>query len=122
MNLCLWSWPLIAKWKKGRDAHRVEGERQLQVGNYSAAEQSLILALAEAEFRVTSAKKRASLLWSLAEAQRKQGKLPQAEQSIRQAIALVSELKGQEIGQYGECLELLPGVHPNTANHPHDDQ
>src|SRR5947207_15757152 len=70
MNLCLWSWPLIAKWNKSRDAHRVEGERQLQIGNYSEAEQSLILALAEAELRATSAKKRASLLWNLAEAQR----------------------------------------------------
>ena len=122
MNLCLWSWPFIAKWKKGRDAHRVEGERQLQVGNYSEAEQSLILALAEAELRVTSARKRASMLWNLAEAQRKQGKLPQAEQSIQQAIALVSELKGQEIEQYGECLELLAGVHRDTGNHPQEQQ
>ena len=62
------------------------------------------------QHRATSAKKRASMLWNLAEAQRKQGKLPQAEQSVRQAIALVSELKGQEIEQYGECLELLAGV------------
>src|SRR5262245_65181605 len=61
MNLCLWSWPLIAKWNRRRDALRVEGERQLQIGNYSEAEQSLILALAEAELRATSAKKRASL-------------------------------------------------------------
>jgi tetratricopeptide (TPR) repeat protein len=122
MNLCLWSLPLIAKWKKSRDAHRVEGERQLQIGNYSEAEQSLVLALAEAEHRSASAKKRASVLWNLAEAQRKQGKLPQAEQSIRQAIALVSELKGQDIEQYGECLELLADVHRDTGNHPQEQQ
>src|SRR6266850_1382027 len=68
MNLCLWSWPLIEKWKKSRDAHRAEGERQLQIGNYPEAEQSLLLALAEAERRPVSVKKRTGMLWNLAEA------------------------------------------------------
>ena len=122
MNLCLWTFPLIEKWKKRRNASSVEGERQLQVGNYPEAEQSLILALAEAEHQRTSVKKRASLLGSLAEAQRKQGKLAPAEQSLRQAMALVAELKGQGHEKYGHCLESLAGIHQDSGNHPQEQQ
>jgi len=92
MNLCLWTFPLIEKWKKRRDALSVEGERQLQVGNYPEAEQSLLSAIAEAEGRRDSVKKLTGMLLNLAEAQRKQRRFSPAEQSIRQAMALVAEL------------------------------
>jgi len=89
MNLCLWTFPLIEKWKRRRDASSVEGERQLQVGNYPEAEQVADSAVAERNTKRASVKKRASLLRNLAEAQRKQSKLAPAEQSLRQAMALV---------------------------------
>src|SRR5688500_13086559 len=94
MNLSMWTLPIVMKWKKQRDAVSVEGEKHLRVGNYPEAEQSLTIALEEAGRRQSSAKKRAAILLNLAEAQRKQGKFSLAEQSIRQAMALISELVG----------------------------
>src|ERR1700676_1443318 len=107
VNVFGWSWALFDKWNKQRNRLTVEGEQDLQVGNYAEAEKSLTLAAAEAESRGASAGKRATILRNLAEAQRKQGKLGEAEQTIQKAIALLSNNTGQSRQQYGDCLDVL---------------
>jgi tetratricopeptide (TPR) repeat protein len=122
MNLCMWSWPIVAKWKKQRNAQYAAGEKHLQVGNYAEAEQKLAVALAEAQSRNRPPLKRAEILRNLAEAQRRQRKFPPAEQSIRQAMALVADLKGQGREEYGQCLELLGCLFEDSGNYPQTQQ
>src|SRR5690242_14752464 len=71
INLCVWTLPWVEKWRKQRNALSDEGERHLLAGNYPEAEQSLTLALAEAEHQKTLISRRFSILRNLAEAQRK---------------------------------------------------
>src|SRR5436190_19220786 len=122
MNICMWTWPFVDKWRKQRNARSVEGERQLQVGNYPEAEQTLTAAVAEAATQRSSPSRRASILQNLAEAQRKQGKFAQSEQSIRQAMALVADLNGQSWQQYGQCLDLLAATYRDSGNYPQAQQ
>src|ERR1700756_5213992 len=105
MNICLWTLPRIEKWRKERNAHVTEGERQLGVGNYAEAERELILAAAEAEDRASSVAARAAIRRNLAEAQRKQSKFAEAKDSALQAIALTSGAKGQSRSEYAHALE-----------------
>jgi tetratricopeptide (TPR) repeat protein len=123
MNLCLWTFPIIQKWKKRRDAPGLEGEGHLLVGNYPEAEQALRKALSQAEHQRITVKKRASLMRNLADAQRKQGKFAEAQESILQVLALSSDLmRDGLIEEYGLCLELLAAVHQDTGNHPQEQQ
>src|SRR3954470_17634340 len=101
MNACMWMLPIYERWKKKRDSHLLTGQSQLRVGNFAQAEQSLVLALAAAEEQHASEKKRAGILMSMAEAQRKQSKMGPAEQSIRLAMALV------RAADLAPCLEIL---------------
>lgn len=118
VNVFGWSWALFDKWNKQRNRLTVEGEQDLQVGNYSEAEKSLTLAAAEAESRGASAGKQATILRNLAEAQRKQGKLGEAEQTIQKAMALLSNNPGQDRPQYGDCLDVLADVYRDQGNYP----
>ena len=105
LNVFGWGWQIVDKWNKKRNQLLREGEQELQVGNYSEAEKFLTLAAAEAESHAASTARRAMILRILTEAKRKQGNLAGAEQTIRQAIALLSNTAGQSRGQYAECLE-----------------
>src|ERR1700676_1037782 len=117
VNVFGWSWALFDKWNKQRNRLTVEGEQDLQVGNYAEAEKSLTLAAAEAESRGASAGRPATILRNLAEAQRKQGKLGEAEQTIQRATALLSN-PGHDRPQYGDCLDVLADIYRDQGNYP----
>jgi tetratricopeptide (TPR) repeat protein len=119
INVFGWSWELFNKWNKKRNQLAAEGERELQVGNYSEAEKSLALA-ADADSRGVSAGKRAAILRNLAEARRKQGKLAEAEQTIRQAITLLPDRTGPGGSQCADCLDLLADVYRDQGNYPQE--
>src|SRR5881296_1448043 len=95
INVALWSWPRIDKALKKKNAHSLEGEKQLQAGNYKEAEAALLLAVADAETRRRSSLKRAELLCRLAEAQRRLAKFGEAEATLLQAMELVADGEGQ---------------------------
>src|SRR5258708_5321896 len=98
INVFGWSWPFVDKWIKRRNRLTNEGEQELKVGNYSEAERALTLAAAEN--RGAGPGKRASILRNLAESQRKQSKLAEAERTIRQAMEMLSSRTGQSRSQY----------------------
>jgi tetratricopeptide (TPR) repeat protein len=118
INVFAWTWPLIERWSRRRNRLALEGERQLQIGNYSEAEKSLEAAAAEAIRRSASALKQAGILLRLAEARRKLGRLPEAEQTVRMAMPLVAGLKGPGRSQYGYCLEMLAAISEDQGNYP----
>jgi tetratricopeptide (TPR) repeat protein len=118
INVFGWSWPIIDKWNKRRNRLIADGEQELQVGNYGEAEKSLKLAAAEAESHGAPAARRSMILRSLAESQRKQDKLAEAEQTARRATVLLSDTTGQGRSQYGECLDVLADVYQDQGNYP----
>jgi tetratricopeptide (TPR) repeat protein len=119
INLAIWVWPRIEKILKERRAQTDLGEKHLQVGNYKEAEEALEKAIVEAEFRKSSASKRAALFVSLGESQRRQGKLDEAERSIRQAMALAPGQGGEQRAQF---LDRLASVEEDRGNHPQAQQ
>jgi tetratricopeptide (TPR) repeat protein len=98
-----WVTPHVKEWHRKRHENRVEGERHLESGNYAEAERHLIVAIAEAEQRRYSIVKRNALRLHLAEAQRRQGKLEEAERSARLAM----EDAGADSGLRGMALDAL---------------
>jgi tetratricopeptide (TPR) repeat protein len=118
MNLFMWTYPIFAKWKKKRDAGADGAELQLKVGNHPEAEKLLILALGQADQQRRPRIWRVRMLRRLAEAQRKQGKFAQAEETVTGAIAMVLDPKGQDPDEYGFCLEELAAIHHAAGNHP----
>jgi tetratricopeptide (TPR) repeat protein len=80
------------------------------------------MAAIEAELRKSSPMKQAELLMSLGESQRKQKKLDDAEDSIKLAMGLVREAKGESNERYGQCLEALAGVEEDRGNYPQAQQ
>ena len=93
------------------------GEKELRIGAYSAAEKSLAFAAAEAKRRGAPASKQATILRNVAEAQRSQGDWARAEQTIRQAMALISGNTGEGRTQYADCLEALADVCRDRGNY-----
>jgi tetratricopeptide (TPR) repeat protein len=75
--------------------NRVEGQRHLDARNWSEAEKHLTLALAE---RRHSSKRRLDLLLGLAQAQRRQAKLVEAEQTTNTAIQLANQSRDYSLG------------------------
>jgi tetratricopeptide (TPR) repeat protein len=118
INVFGWSWELINKYNKRRNRLAADGEQELRVGNYSEAEKSLAQAAAEANGRGASPAKRATILRNLAEAQRKQGKLAEAEHTIRQAITLLADRTGPGGSQCADCLDVLADVYLDQGNYP----
>ena len=118
INAFGWGWELFNKWNTRRNQLAVQGERELQVGNYSEAEKSLALALTEANSSGFSAGKRAAILRNLAEAQRKQSKFAEAEQTIQQAITLLPDRSGQDGSQCADYLDLLADIYRDQGNYP----
>jgi tetratricopeptide (TPR) repeat protein len=103
------------KWSLERNLSRVEGERHLKARNWPEAEECLIDAVEDADRRGHSVQK-IHLRLQLAEAQRKQGKLTDAEQTVRAALehtARVSNPSG-----YVQCLDALAEVFHDGDNFP----
>src|SRR5579863_4871525 len=118
INIFAWSWPRIDKWNKQRNRYTVAGEQHMQVGNYGEAEKSFELAAAEAERRGSPWTRQSTILLNLADARRKSGKLQEAEQTVRRAMALVVENGGQTGPAYGACLDRLASVFEDQGNYP----
>src|SRR2546425_13113206 len=68
INISRWGWQLIDKRNPRLTLLIATGEKELQVGNYSAAEKSLAFAAAEAKRRGAPASKQAMILRNVAEA------------------------------------------------------
>ncbi len=117
-NVFGWSGQFVDRWNKRVNQLTAAGEQDLHVGNYGKAENSLALAATEAERHGVPAATRAMILRSVAEAQRKQGKLAEAEQTIRQAMALTPDGAGQGRSQYADCLDVLADVYRDQGNYP----
>jgi serine/threonine-protein kinase len=110
-----WTKPRAAAWSLERSINRVEGERHLKARNYEEAEKYLALAVAEADERRHSVRKVQFRLY-LAEAQRKQGKLAEAEQTVRTALEHTARISNPS--GYVQCLDALAEVFHDGENYP----
>jgi tetratricopeptide (TPR) repeat protein len=119
MHMAAWATPRLKAWSLERNLNRMEGERHLKARNYTEAEKYLTLAVAEADAQLHSVRIVQFRLY-LAEAQRRQGKFEQAEQTIRTALehtARVSNPAG-----YVQCLDALAEVFHDAGNFPAMEQ
>ena len=83
IRFAVWATPHVQEWHRKRNLNLSEAERHLSARNWSEAEKHLAAALAE---RRHSSKRRIGFLLDLQNAQRRQGKLGEAEQTTRTAI------------------------------------
>jgi tetratricopeptide (TPR) repeat protein len=83
IRFAVWVTPHVKEWHRKRNLNVWEAARHLEARNWSEAEKHLSAALTERRY---SLKKRTGFLLDLEKAQRKQGKLDQAEQTARAAI------------------------------------
>ncbi len=107
--------PQIGSWSLERSLNRVEGERALKARNWPEAEKYLAHAVAEADVRQHSVRKIHYRLL-LAEAQRKQGKVADAEQTVREALEHTARISNP--GGYVQCLDALAEVFCDAENFP----
>lgn len=114
LKLAAWATPAIRRaWSLERSLNRIEGERNLKSRNFAEAEKYLMEAVAEADQQRHSVRK-VQFRLELAEAQRKQGKLGEAESTARAALehtARVSNPAG-----YVQCLDALAEVFHDGEN------
>ena len=115
MQVAAWATPRVGQWSLERGLNRVEGERQLKARNYAEAEKYLERALHEADVQRQSVR-RVQFRLELAEAQRKQGKLNEAEQTVRDALELTARVSNP--AGYVQCLDALAEVYHDGGNFP----
>jgi tetratricopeptide (TPR) repeat protein len=87
IRVAAWATPRVQAWHRQRHMNRVEGQRHLDARNWTEAEKHLTAALAE---RRHSSKRRLELLLGLVQAQRRQTKFAEAEQTADLAIQLAN--------------------------------
>ena len=107
--------PRLAAWSLDRNHDRTEGERLLKAGSYAEAETYLDRAALDAEKRGHSAPKRIQVRLLLAEAQRKQVRLNEAEQTVRAAIEVAARIDDRVA--YLQCLDALADIFGDQGNH-----
>ncbi len=100
--------PAVESWTIDRNWSRAEGERLLKAHQYEDAEPYLVEAVAEADQHSMSSAKRVRLRAQLADVQRKQGKLDEAETNLREAIQLAAGTS--DSAGYLLCLDELAEV------------
>jgi tetratricopeptide (TPR) repeat protein len=115
IKLAAWATPQIRAWSLERSLNRVEGERHLKARNWSEAEKYLTQAVAEADERRHSVRKIYFRLL-LAESQRKQGKVAEAEQTVRTALEHTARISNP--AGYVQCLDALAEVFHDAENYP----
>jgi tetratricopeptide (TPR) repeat protein len=91
-KLFAWATPFVQQWLKAGEYNRVEGDRQLKARNFVEAELRLKDAIDELGVGGGSPTARIRLQLQLAEAQRKQGKIDEAEATIRAALELTARI------------------------------
>ncbi len=117
INISRWTRQLIDKRNPRLNLLIATGEKELQTGAYRAAEKSLAFAAAVAKRRGAPASRQAMILRNVAEAQRNLGEWAQAEQTIRQAMALISSTTGEDRTQYADCLDALADVYRDQRDY-----
>lgn len=100
--------PAMDSWTMDRNWSRAEGERLLKAHQYEAAEPYLVEAIEEADRAGMSVGKRVRLRVQVAEVQRKQNKLGEAEAGLRKAIELAAQ--ASDSSAYLLCLDSLAEV------------
>jgi len=105
--------PHIKAWSLERNLNRIEGERHLKARNYGEAEKYLTLAVTEADEQRHSVRIVQFRLF-LAEAQRRQGKLSEAEQTVRTALEHTARISNP--AGYVQCLDALAEVFHDAGN------
>jgi tetratricopeptide (TPR) repeat protein len=91
-KLFAWAAPFVQQWLKAGEYNREEGDRQLKARNFVEAELRLKDAIDEFGVGGGSPTARIRLQLQLAEAQRKQGKIDEAEATIRAALELTARI------------------------------
>jgi tetratricopeptide (TPR) repeat protein len=91
-KLFAWAAPFVQQWLKAGEFNREEGDRQLKARNFVEAELRLKDAIEEFGVGGGSPTARIRLQLQLAEAQRKQGKIDEAETTIRTALELTARI------------------------------
>jgi tetratricopeptide (TPR) repeat protein len=115
MQMAAWATPHLRVWSLERSLNRAEAERHLQARNYAEAEKHLVQAIAEADRHHHSVRKIQFRL-QLSEAQRKQGKLAEAERTIRDALEFTARIANPS--GYVQCLDALADVFHDGENYP----
>lgn len=105
--------PHIRAWTMERSLSSTEGERHLRAKNWGEAEKYLAQAVAEADERRHSVRK-VHFRLLLAEAQRKQGKVVEAEQTVRSALEHTAKISNPS--GYVQCLDALAEVFHDAEN------
>ena len=112
-----WSGPKAPRreaWSLDRNHDRTEGERLLKARSYAEAEAFLERAAVDAEKRGHSAPKRIQVQLLLAEAQRKQLRLDEAERTLRAAIEIAAQTDDRVA--YLQCLDSLADIFGDQGN------
>ncbi len=115
LSLTAWAAPRMQAWSLEHGVNRVEGERHLKARNYAEAEKHLERALHEADVQRHSVR-RVQFRLEMAEAQRKQGKFNEAEQTVRDALELTARVSNPS--GYVQCLDALAEVFHDSGNFP----
>jgi tetratricopeptide (TPR) repeat protein len=114
IKLAAWATPQIRSWSLERSMNRVEGERHLKARNWGEAEKHLMQAVEEADAHRHSVRK-VHFRLLLAEAQRKQGKVVDAEQTVRAALEHTARISNPS--GYVNCLDALAEVFHDGENY-----
>jgi tetratricopeptide (TPR) repeat protein len=114
-KLAAWATPQIRAWSLEHSVNRIEGERHLKAHNWGEAEKFLLHAVDEADVQRHSVRKIHFRLL-LAEAQRKQGKIAEAEQTVRGALEHTARISNP--AGYVQCLDALAEVFHDAENYP----
>jgi tetratricopeptide (TPR) repeat protein len=117
IRVAAWATPRMQEWHRQRHMNRVEGQRHLDARNWTEAEKHLTLALAE---RRHSSKRRLDLLLGLVQAQRRQAKFVEAEQTTNTAIQLANQSHDYSLGS--RALDALMDIQLDQGKYAEAEQ
>jgi tetratricopeptide (TPR) repeat protein len=113
LQIAAWAAPGIKAWTLERSLNRAEGERYLKTHNYPEAEKYLQFAVDEAD-ALRHSVRRIHFRLLLGEAQRRLGKLDEAEQTVRDALEITARISNPS--GYVQCLDALAEVFHDGKN------
>jgi tetratricopeptide (TPR) repeat protein len=113
-QVAAWATPHLRGWSLERSMNRAEAQRHLLARNFAEAEKYLTEAIVEADQHHHSVRK-VQFRLQLSEAQRKQGKLEAAEQTVRDALEFTARISNPS--GYVQCLDALAEVFHDAGNY-----
>jgi tetratricopeptide (TPR) repeat protein len=111
IRVAAWATPHVQKWHRERNIHHTEGQRHLDARNWAEAEKHLSLALEKRN----SARAQVELYLALEQAERNQGKLEEAEQTVNAAIQTAADARRPELLTL--AMDALAGVQIARGNY-----